>query len=290
MASSKVANDLMMKHGQSANALFPGGVRKTPSPTGDKKPEKPAPYGQHNYVLNHIAGNGGVREVATEIAQGYVADRVATQAADIKVNEDMIESVMEGSQASFFALSNAPSEEHIARGAAAQDKWLANQSALATTKPESRKDKIALRFSKISGMLKQVSDKSGVAQKSIRDSFAAISTKTSSGGNSLSAEKEGEEAHGDPGIVDLEEIGAVIIEMSTEVDDAGKEMFKQFDSEQKSVGLGPSGKQNRFMLGMESINDFGFTGSHRFQQPRGTVRRKRCLAGWYAQARLRSSA
>ena len=115
MASSKVANDLMMKHGQSANALFPGGARKTPSPTGDKKPEKPAPYGQHNYVLNHIAGNGGVREVATEIAQGYVADRVATQAADIKVNEDMIESVMEGSQASFFALSNAPSEEHIAR-------------------------------------------------------------------------------------------------------------------------------------------------------------------------------
>ena len=116
-----------MKHGQLANALFPSGTRKTLTPTGHKKASM-SPFGQHSFVLDHIVNSGGVLKIATELAQGYVVDRVATQAADLKVNDGMMASVMEGSQASFFALNKAPSEEHIARGAAAQDKWLINQS------------------------------------------------------------------------------------------------------------------------------------------------------------------
>jgi len=248
MASSKVANGLMMKHGQSANALFPSGTKKTPIPTSTKKASMP-PFGQHNLVLDYVVNSGGVLKIATELASSYPADRVLIQTAELKVNKDMVDSVMEGAQASFFALNKAPLDTHVARGAAAQDKWLMNQSAL-HTKPESRKDKTALRFSKIADMFKQVSDKIDVVQRSIRATSAAISTKTSSGGNLLSAEKESEEDHGVSGFGELGGIGETVIEMSTEVDQVGKEMIKLYDSENKSAGLGPSGHRNRLMLGM----------------------------------------
>jgi len=100
MPSFKAASEVMMRFGQSANALFPSGIKKTQPPTSSGK----------------------------------------------------------------------------------------------SSAPESRKDKAAkaaLRFTKIAGMVKEVSVKIGVAKQSIRYAFAAISTKTSS--------KEGEEVHGDPG-------------------------------------------------------------------------------------------
>ena len=251
----------MMRFGQSANALFPSGIKKTQPPKGSGK-SSVTPFGQYNSVLGHIANCGGVATIATELTQGYPVDRAVTQAANLKVNEDMVESVMECSQASFFALNKAPSEEHIARGAAAQEKWLTGQSALATTQPgSSLKDKAAKAaqgLSKIAAMVKGVSSKIAVAQKSIRDAFAAIS----------SSSKEEEEVHGDPGLVELGEIGVVVEEMSAEIVQTSKDSaellrdsdFKLYESGHKSVGLGPSGQRNKFMLGMGSDDDFGFIG------------------------------
>ena len=262
MASFKAANDVMMKYWQSASALFPSGIKKTQPPTGSGK-SSVTPFGQYNLVLGHIANCGGVATIATELTQGYPVDRAVTQAANLKVNEDMVESVMECSQASFFALNKAPSEEHIARGAAAQEKWLAGQIALATTQPgSSLKDKAAKAaqgLSKIAAMVKGVSSKIAVAQQSIRDAFAAIS----------SSSKEEEEVHGDPGLVELGEIEVFVEEMSAEIGQTSKDSaelldsdFKLYESGRKCLGLGPSGLRNKFILGMRSDeeDDFGFTG------------------------------